>query len=66
MTRDDLALALIMGAIVASALLVGMLIVALLAAIVTILRSGNGEMCGGLMILAVLVFGALAATEGAR
>jgi hypothetical protein len=63
MTRDGVAIALLVGAIVASVLVVGGLIVAAIAAGVLIAQSEHAEMCGGVAILAVLVFGALALTE---
>jgi len=66
MTRDTLAIVLLIGAIVASVLVVGGLIVAAIAAGVLIAQSEHAATCGGVAILAVLVFGALALTEGAR
>ena len=66
MTRDTLPLALILAAIVASALLLGALIVALIAAGIAIARSEYAETCGGVALLAIMVFGALATTEATR
>jgi hypothetical protein len=65
MTRDGVAIALLVGAIVASVLVVGALIVTVIAAGVLIAQSEYAETCGGVAILAVLV-GALALTERTR